>query len=167
MNKVILSLILAITFTTNSMAEGTKLCNTIASESKLDDCQQTKKDLHPRFNPEQYQRDLECYITKKANLTQQEAQVFFPLFREMQTKQRALFKKPKHFDRKVFTDNNAAYEAILQFDEKELEIKKLQANYHKKFLKILPATKVLQCIHAEDEFNKKMMSKFAQSGRKH
>lgn len=123
---------------------------------------------HPRrqndsrqFNPEEYQRQLEAHITKFAGLTQQEAKEFFPLFREMQKQQRAIFMKQKKMDKSLFTDNKAALEAITQHDNAEIQIKKLQQNYHKRFLKILPATKVLKCITAEDVFNRQMMRGFA------
>ena len=44
-----------------------------------------------KFSPEKYQADMEQYIAKEAGLTPQEASAFFPLFREMQQKQRALY----------------------------------------------------------------------------
>ena len=61
-----------------------------------------------KFNPEEYQRKLEAHITKFAGLTIQEAQRFFPLFREMQQKQRAIFMKQKKRDWSMFSDNKAA-----------------------------------------------------------
>lgn len=113
---------------------------------------------HPkRFDPEQYQRDLEAFITKYACLTEQEAQKFFPIFREMQQKTRAIYMKGKRPNKGAFTDDKLALEAIQNHDMQEIEIKKLQQQYHNRFLKVLPATKVLKCIFAEDSFNKKMM----------
>lgn len=114
-----------------------------------------------RFNPEDYQKRLEAHITVFAGLTPQEAQAFFPLFREMQQKQRAIFMKQKKMDKTTFTDDKAALEALTLHDNAELEIKKLQQNYHKRFLKVLPATKVLKSIMAEDHFNRDMMRGFA------
>lgn len=110
-----------------------------------------------RFDPEKYQRDLESYITKHAQLTDQEAQNFFPLFREMQQKMRTIYFNNKKPNRAAFTDNKAALEAIDNHDSQEIKIKKLQQEYHRRFLKVLPATKVLKCIYAEDMFNKNMM----------
>lgn len=110
-----------------------------------------------RFDPEKYQRDLEAFIVKFACLTEQEAQQFFPIFREMQQKTRAIYMKGKKPNKAAFTDNKLALEAIHNHDAQEIEIKKLQQQYHNRFLKVLPATKVLKCIFAEDSFNKNMM----------
>lgn len=110
-----------------------------------------------RFDPEKYQRDLEAYITKNAQLTEQEAQIFFPLFREMQQKMRTIYFNNKKHNKAAFTDNKIALEAIVNHDAQEIKIKKLQQEYHNRFLKVLPATKVLKCIYAEDSFNKQMM----------
>lgn len=126
--------------------------------------QRERRDGRPdfkRFNPEEYQRKLEAHITKFAGLTTQEAQKFFPLFREMQQKQRAIFMKQKKRDMSMFSDNKAAFEAINHHDEAEIQIKKLQQYYHRRFTKVLPASKVLKCIVAEDVFNRKMMRGFA------
>lgn len=110
-----------------------------------------------KFDPEKYQRDLEAFITKHAHLTDQEAQKFFPLFREMQQKMRTIYVNNKKHNRAAFTDNKVALEAIETHDSQEIKIKKLQQEYHRRFLKVLPATKVLMCIYAEDMFNKNMM----------
>lgn len=116
---------------------------------------------HKKFNPDEYQRKLEAHITKFAGLTTLEAQSFFPLFREMQQKQRAIFKKQRKRNQSMFSNNKAALIAISEHDEAEIQIKKLQQNYHKRFLKVLPASKVLKCIVAEEVFNRRMMKGFA------
>ena len=43
------------------------------------------------FNPRRFQADMETFIVKEADLTPAQIDKFLPLFREMQTKQRALF----------------------------------------------------------------------------
>ena len=47
----------------------------------------------PGFDPERFEVELEQFIATDAALTPQEASVFFPLYKEMQTKQRFLFNK--------------------------------------------------------------------------
>lgn len=110
-----------------------------------------------KFDPERYQRELEAFITRHANLSEQEAQRFFPLYREMQQKMRAIFMRNKKFNKAAISDNKLALEAIQHHDTQEIEIKKLQQQYHNRFLKVLPATKVLKCIYAEDIYNKNLM----------
>ena len=43
-----------------------------------------------KFSPEQFDAQMEEYITMKANLDQQEAAKLFPLFKEMHKKQRSV-----------------------------------------------------------------------------
>ena len=44
-----------------------------------------------KFSPEKFQADLEQYITNEAGFTPEEAAKFFPLYREMQKKQRVVY----------------------------------------------------------------------------
>lgn len=109
------------------------------------------------FNPEEYNRKLECFITQEAKLTASEAQVFFPVFREMLEKQRAIYNKNRQLFKKGLANEQLALEIIRMRDEQEIQIKTLQQQYHTRFLKILPASKVLKCIYAEERFNRDMM----------
>ena len=70
-----------------------------------------------RFSPEKYQADLEQYITKEACLTPQEAAAFFPLFREMQKKQRALYNKMRDDVRIKPADEDACKKMIQKRDQ--------------------------------------------------
>lgn len=108
-----------------------------------------------RFSPEKYQADLEQYITKEACLTPQEASAFFPLFREMQKKQRALYNKMREDVRIKPADEAACKKMIQKRDQVELELKSIQQTYHNKFLGVLSASKVFDVIKAEDRFHRK------------
>ena len=57
----------------------------------------------PRFNPAKFEADMEQFITTEVGLTPMEASRFFPLFREMQNKQRALFGKMRFYASKSAT----------------------------------------------------------------
>lgn len=113
----------------------------------------------PQFNPQQFEADLEQFITVNAGLSPQEAARFFPLFREMQDKQRALFGKMRAYRHIDTNDNRASLKAIQECDKIDLEIKKIQQSYHAKFCKILPAGKVLQIIHADERFHRQEFKK--------
>lgn len=163
MKKAIVFLFVALLGFAPSMAQDSRQRQ--SRQNKTSTHHPHKQNNNRHFNPEEYQKQLEAHITKFAGLTQQEATKFFPLFREMQKQQRAIFMKQKWMDKSLFTDNVAALEAITRHDNAEIQIKKLQQNYHKRFLKIMPATKVLKCIMAEDVFNRQMMRGFA--GKQH
>ena len=59
------------------------------------------------FDPAKFQADLEQFITVEACLTPSEAAAFFPLYREMTRKQRALYEQMRE-DRRVNPDSEEA-----------------------------------------------------------
>lgn len=112
-----------------------------------------------KFSPEKFQADLEQHITTEAGLTTEEAAKFFPLYREMQQKQRAVY----HQMRELFkapSDEASSKKAIQRRDELEMELKRIQQTYHNKFLKVLSASKVYKSIIAEDQFHRRAFRKF-------
>ena len=119
---------------------------------------------HQGFDPKRFQADLEQFITREACLTPQEAAKFFPVYREMGQKQRALFEKgtPNRFVKPA--DEAKCRKAILDQDEMELQVKKLQQQYHMKFMEILPAAKVYDVIRAEERFHRQAFKQVAGAG---
>lgn len=109
-----------------------------------------------KFSPEKYQADVEDFITKEADLNKTEAAAFFPLLREMQEKQRAIFKQLRAEGKSKPADENAYKKAIQKRDQMELELKNIQQTYHNKFLGVLPASKAYKAILAEERFNRRM-----------
>jgi hypothetical protein len=119
---------------------------------------------HDGFNPERWQAEMEQYIVAKAGLTPMEASEFFPVYREWKEKERGYFDQLRFYRHINVNDPRVCAEAIYKRDEIDLNIKKLQQIYHKKFLKILPATKVYRIIRAEDEFHRQSFRKFIFQG---
>ena len=107
-----------------------------------------------KFSPEKYQADMEQYISKEAGLTPQEAAAFFPLFREMQKKQRALYNQMMAEVKIKPADEKACKKMIQKRDQVELELKSIQQTYHNKFFSVMPASKVFDVITAEDKFHR-------------
>ncbi|MBO7045575.1 MAG: hypothetical protein J6W38_04380, partial [Prevotella sp.] len=99
-----------------------------------------------RFSPEKYQADMEQYIAKEVGLTPQEASAFFPMFREMQKKQRAIYNQMMAESKIKPADEKACKKVIQKRDQVELELKSIQQTYHNKFLSVLPASKVFDVI---------------------
>ena len=113
------------------------------------------------FDPKAFQANMEQFITKEAALTPQEAEAFFPVFREMQKKQRVLFEEQRRLRLIKPVGDNACKDAVLKIDENELQMKELQQQYHKRFFKILPASKVFDVIKAEERFHRQAFRQFA------
>lgn len=117
-----------------------------------------------KFSPEKFQADLEQYITTEAGLTNDEAAKFFPLYREMQQKQRVVYNKI-HELFKLPHDEASCKRAIQRRDQLEIELKQIAQTYHNKFLRVIPASKVIGTIVAEDKFHRRAFRKFGQRNR--
>ena len=112
---------------------------------------------HNRFNPAKFKADLEKFITVEACLTPREAAAFFPLYDEMNSKQRVLYDKMRELRRMKPTDEEKCKKVIAEIDQLEIEIKQLQANYHTRFLSIISASKLFDVIKAENKFHRQAM----------
>ena len=105
-----------------------------------------------KFDPAKFDAEQQQFITKAANLTEQEAAKFFPLFREMQKKQRAIYERQRKLGFKKPADEKGCAESIRQRDQIDLELKQIQQTYHNKFLRVIPASKLWDVLQAEDRF---------------
>ncbi|MBO4812077.1 MAG: hypothetical protein J5552_11035 [Prevotella sp.] len=110
-----------------------------------------------RFSPEKFDADMQDFITKEANLTPQEASKFFPVYKEMQEKQRVLFMRQSQVARTKPADEQGCLKAIKESDDIDLELKNIQKTYHKRFLDLLPASKVYDILQAEQRFYRHTM----------
>lgn len=113
----------------------------------------------PPFNPAKFEADLEQFITANACLSPSQAASFFPVYRQMMKKQRALFDEMRRLRMINPKDNEACEEAIRKQDELDIQIKQLQQEYHGRFLMMLPANKVLSIIKAEEKFHRQIFKK--------
>lgn len=106
----------------------------------------------PKFSPEKFDAELKQFIIEKAGLTPQEAAKFFPVFKEMQTKQRAIYDQQRRLGKYKPSDEAGCMKTIQERDNLDVELKRLQQTYHNKFFDVLPATKVYDVIRAEETF---------------
>jgi len=121
----------------------------------------------PKFDPAKFDADLEQFITTEAKLTPEEAAKFFPVYKEMQAKQRELFNKQKDLAMKKPQDEAACEKAIKDRDTNELEMKRIQKAYHKRFLEMMPASKVYDVLQAEDRFHRRMLKRWSRNAPQH
>lgn len=117
------------------------------------------------FDPRRFDAEMEQFIVTEAGLTPTEASRFFPLFHEMQRKQRACFDQMRVYRHVDPNDDKAAAEAIRKQDEIDLNIKKIQQQYHNKFIRVLPPGKVLRVIKAEAKFHRQAFKRMAKRPR--
>jgi hypothetical protein len=112
---------------------------------------------HKRFSPEKFEADLRCFITKEASLTPQEADKLFPVFREMREKQREIYEKMRKLGMNKASDDEACKQFIIEYDKLNLELGQLDVTYHKKMIRMIPASKVYAVMQAEKRFHRQMM----------
>lgn len=119
------------------------------------------------FNPEKFEAELEQYIVTEVCLSPRESEQFFPLYREMRRKQLALFGAMRRGRYVNLKDNNECQKMIRENDKRDVEMKKLQQDYHNKFMKVLPASTVFRIIQAEEKFHRKMFKRAAKRDNFH
>ena len=110
-----------------------------------------------RFSPERFEAALQDFITKEAKLNEQEAATFFPVYKEMQEKQRVLFDRQRQLSRVKPQDEQGCMRVIKEADEIDLELKRIQQTYHLRFMEMLSASKVYDILGAELRFHRHMM----------
>ena len=118
-----------------------------------------------KFSPEKFQADLEQFIAKEAALTKEESDKFFPLYREMQQKQRAVYAQMKALGMNKPADEAGCKQAVQKRDALELEQRRILQTYHNKFFTVLPASKVYDVIIAENRFHRRALRNFGNHGR--
>lgn len=111
-----------------------------------------------------------AHITERLALTPEEAQTFWPLYNELESKMKEV-RKQKRQNRKSTRANHdqmsdkelmAAIEAELDYEQQELDLKK---EYNKKFSKILPIKKVVLLHEAREGFKKRLLKGAKERGR--
>ena len=116
----------------------------------------------PHFSPEEFQAKQRAYITEKAGLTPEEADVFFPLFFELQKKKFDLERNARKDFRKQRNEQMNEEECrkfVHNMADVKIEIAKLEKEYTDKYLEVLPACKVRRVQHAEGSFQRDLMKK--------
>ncbi len=110
-----------------------------------------------RFSPERFEAELQEFITREAGLSAEEAARFFPLYKEMQDKQRQLFARQRGLGNEKPADDAGCLRVINERDDIDLELKRIQKNYHARFLEIFSASKLYDILKAEERFHRRVM----------
>lgn len=137
------------------------VCCTALAQQRPHKGQQQQSDN--KFSPERFEAELQQFLVSEASLTPQEAAKFFPLYKEMQSKQRALYDRQRQNGQIKPQDEKGCQKAIRERDEIDVELKRIQQTYHNKFLDILPASKVYDLIKAEDRFHRRMLKRWGKA----
>ena len=120
-----------------------------ASAQKKDKCNETE-----------FRAKKQAYMAKKAHLTQEETEKFFPLYFEFQDKKKEINKEAWGNAKKGIKPETSEeqYEEIIDnyFDEQE-RIARLEKEYIKRYRKILSNKKIYMLYWAEIKFSRNML----------
>lgn len=121
------------------------------------------------FSHEEYCKRQKEFITKHAKLTPEEAENFFPLFFELQKNKWKINKEARKRIKKENEQELTADEhnkLVNKIADAKIEIAKLEKSYIEKYLKIIPARKILDVQRAEDLFQREIIKNMARGQRK-
>jgi hypothetical protein len=111
----------------------------------------------PGFTKEEFRARQEAYLTQKAEITQEEATKFFPIYFAWEQARKG--KNPKTTD--------AEYEQIIEGIVKaRIEADKLDLEYLQRFKKILSPKKIYKLQRAEIKFHRDILKIMHQSQKK-
>ena len=113
---------------------------------------------------EQMQVERIAYFTEQMGLTPEEAQLFWPIYNEMDNKRTALFEERALIIKKFMDESNSLNDKQINEQLNRLTaIQKLETalpvEYDAKFRKVLPARKVMNLYVAEMGFRKYLLQR--------
>ncbi len=114
-----------------------------------------------KFDPEKFKAELKHHIIATAHLTDKEAARFFPLFEEMQNKQRNIHQRIRQLQKTKPANDAKARNIIIQTDNLRIQKKQIEQQYHNKMMKLIPATKLNEALKAERRFHKQYFKNVA------
>lgn len=118
-----------------------------------------QNNVSKRLTREEFREKQISFITEKAELSAEEAGMFFPLYFELQDKKAKLGRTPWKKIRKQTTDptDEECDKMLTQFYNSRIEASQLDKDYYEKFKKILTPKKIMKIQRAEMKFRRQMM----------
>lgn len=129
---------------------------------------QGQRPERPRMTPEEYRAKQQEFITRHAELTQEESDAFFPLYFELQGKKHEANRRVWKEARRVPPHERTEEECDKMTDamaDVKIECATLEKEYLAKFKEILPAKKLMRVQMAEERYQRELL-RGMQQGRK-
>jgi hypothetical protein len=120
---------------------------------------------------EKFKTQRIAFITDQLNLTPKEAETFWPVYNEFDTKRQTINRERMKLARQYLKTNNTLSEKeASEMADKFISYQKQEAllaeEYNIKFKSILPATKVLKLYQSEIQFKRKLLKQLRQGAFK-
>ncbi len=98
-----------------------------------------------------------AFITRKLNLSVNEAQKFWPVYNEFQQKREDLFKRRREILKRINNkESQPGDDELLKLSDEFIQLQmnesKLASEYHTKFKEVLHIRKVMEYYKAEEQF---------------
>ena len=119
-----------------------------------------------QFSPAEYFQQQREFFIRNAQLTEQEAEAFFPVYNELQQKKRELNREIRRIMREEGGSEMSQEQCLKAIDAKaeaNIKIAALEKEYLQKFKEILPASKILKVQNAEEQFNSQILKDIQQT----
>lgn len=119
-----------------------------------------------QFSPSEYAKQQREFFTKNAELSQEEADAFFPIYNELQQKKREINREIRMTMRQeggAVISEEKSLKAIEAKADANIKIAELEKEYLEKFKEVLPASKILKVQNAEEQFNSQILKDIQQS----
>ncbi len=140
----------------------------IIAPTVAQDASSTPERSKKRFSLQEFQERQRNFITIDAKLTQEEADAFFPIFFELQKKKWLINKEARDKVNAKYGKEHSEDKCLLivnEFADAKIKIAELEKEYIKKYLKVLPASKILGIQRAEEHFQKETIRQMWERGR--
>ena len=123
----------------------------------------------PRMTPEEYQAKQKEFITRHAELTDEESAAFFPLYFELQGKKHEANRRVWKQVRAVSPHERTEEDCVKMIDamaDVKIECATLEKEYLAKFKEILPAKKLMRVQMAEERYQRELLRGMQQGEHK-
>ena len=124
----------------------------------------------PHISPEEFKNKQKEFITRKADLTTEEADAFFPLYFELQSKKHEVNRSVWKQARAVAPHERTEEECVTMIDalaDVKIACALLEKDYLQRFKEILPAKKLMRVQMAEERYQRELLRGMQQGGPGH
>lgn len=114
------------------------------------------------FNKQEFRQRMQGFITKEANLTEEEANAFLPIYGEYKDKQRQIHMSINKLKKNTPNSNDEkAYEkCLMEIARLNAEVAGLDSVYYKKICKAISAQKFYKILNIEDRMHRRMLQNY-------
>lgn len=115
-----------------------------------------------QFNEEAFRQQVQSFITQNAELTEQEAKAFFPVFHKYKDEQLSIHKRIHKLKRNPpQSDKESDYQKhVMQIAKLSAEAVQMDVVYYEKLCKLISAKKFYKVLSLEDQMHRNILKNY-------